>query len=67
MRFGVLGSCFRVRGLEGRGFGFVVSRLGLRVWLSRFPLRVFGVSGSGFQVRGFEYRVPGFGSRFSGS
>ena len=49
---------FGFLGLQGRGFGFVVSLLGLRVWLSRFPLRVLGVSRSGFLK--FGVSVSGF-------
>ena len=36
----------------------MVSRLGLWVWLSRFPLRVLGVSGSGILM--FGVSVSGF-------
>ena len=51
---------FAVRGFPFGGSGFGVSRLGLLVWLSRFPLRVLGVSVRVFEVRGCGFCVLRF-------
>ena len=48
-----------VLGIRVSGFGFLVYRLGLRVWCLRFrvPGSVFGAQGLGFMVYGSECLV----------